>query len=75
MREILLGVSSHYYKRLSRGWYDSGQPYIRKAWMREWLWEQDRENMAKSIRILSVISETKVYLFWSRDWMEEDKDG
>ena len=43
--------------------------------MREWLWEQDRENMAKSIRILSVISETKVYLFWSRDWMEEDKDG
>ncbi len=75
VREILLGVSTHYYKRLSRGWRNAEQPYIRKHEMRDWLWEQDLEGLAKSLRILSVLSETKVYLFWSRDWTEDGKDG
>ena len=42
--------------------------------MSEWLWEQDREGLAKCVRIPSVLSETKVYLFWSRDWMEEKNE-
>jgi hypothetical protein len=35
----------------------SSQHYIRKAWMSEWLWEQDRKGLAKCIRILSVLCE------------------
>ena len=75
VRETLLGVSTHYYKRLSRGGPGSSLAYIRKAQMRDWLWEQPRESLAKSLRILSVLSETKVYLFWSRDWVEEKESG
>jgi GNAT superfamily N-acetyltransferase len=73
VREALHGASTHYFKRLSRG--GAGRAYVRKADMGEWLRNQGRGSLAKSIRILSIISETKVYLFWSRDWMEDAKDG
>ena len=70
VREILLGVSAHYYKRLM----STGRPYVRKAEFRDWIAVQPRERLARCLSILSVLSETKVYLFWSRDWMEEKKD-
>ena len=66
VREILLDLPAHYYKRLMSGI----KPYYKRPEMREWLWRQDLHRLAKSLRILSVLSETKVYLFWCRDWIE-----
>ena len=71
MKKILLGVKTHYFKRLK----STGRPYIRKAEMQEWLANQPRERLARCLSILSVLGETKVYLFWSRDWMEERENG
>jgi len=68
VRESLLGVNTHYYKRLM----SSGHPYVRKAEMREWVAAQPRERFARSLAILSVLSETKVYLYWCRDWFEDE---
>jgi hypothetical protein len=45
-------------------------PYYKREEMREWLWEQNLRSLAKRLHTLSILSETKVYLFWSRDWME-----
>ena len=64
VREILLSVP--FYKRIRSG----QQPYYTKQEMRKWLWEQDLRSLAKRLQILSILSETKVYLFWSRDWLE-----
>ena len=72
VREILLGVKPHYYKRLM----SKGRPYVKKAEMREWVWSQPRERLSRCLSILNVLSETKVYLFWSRDWLGEgEQDG
>ena len=65
VREILLSVSTHYYKRLM----STGKPYVKKAEMKEWLWKQPADRFGRCLSILSVLSETKVYLFWSRDWL------
>ena len=64
VREILLSVP--FYKRIRSG----QEPYYRKEEMRKWLWEQDLRSLAKRLQILSILSETKVYLFWNRDWLE-----
>ena len=69
VRETLLGVSSQYYKRLS----SSGKPYLRKAEFRDWLYRQPRERLAHSLVILSVLNETKVYLYWCRDWLPRNR--
>jgi len=68
IREILLSVPA--YKRIRSG----QNPYYKKEEMRKWLWEQDLQSLAKRLQILSVLSETKVYLFWSRDWMGVKQD-
>ena len=68
VREILLCVKTHYYKRLM----STGKPYVKKAQMKRWLSEQPRERLARCLSILSVLSETKVYLYWSRDWIGKD---
>lgn len=68
VREILLGVNSQYYKRLM----STGRPYVRKAEFREWLRVQRRERFGRCLAILSVLGETKAYLFWSRDWLSAD---
>jgi GNAT superfamily N-acetyltransferase len=70
VREILIDVGAHYYKRLI-----SAHPYVSKAEFREWIWEQPRERLARCLSILSVLSETKVYLYWCRDWIEGELDG
>jgi len=65
VREILLTVP--YYKR-----FISGQkPYYRREEIRKWLWNQDLPSLAKRLKTLSVLSETKVYLFWSQGWLKE----
>jgi len=64
VKGILIDVGSHYYKRLM----SSDRPYVRKAEFREWLWEQPRDRLSRCLRILSILSETKVYLYWCRDW-------
>lgn len=66
VREILLDLPTYYYKRLMSG----SKPYYKKHEMRDWFWKQDITRLAKCLKILSVLSETKVYLFWCQDWME-----
>ena len=66
VREILLGVKAHYYKQLT----STGQPYVMKADMKKWFSEQPRERLSRCLSILIVLSETKFYLFWSRDWLK-----
>jgi len=68
VRLILLDVGGHYYKRLM----SSARPYVSKAEFRIWLHEQPRERFARCLSILSVLSETKVYLYWCRDWLSAD---
>ena len=60
VRLVLLGVPSIYYRRLRRG----GRPYYKREEMRGWLWAQGLPSLARSLAVLSVLSETKVYLFW-----------
>jgi len=67
---ILLNVGTHYYKRLM----STGRPYASKAEFREWLHNQPRKRFARCLSILSVLSETKVYLYWCRDWIEGELD-
>jgi len=67
-REILLGVKGHYYKRLM----STGRPHVRREEFREWLYVQPRERLARSLAILSVLNQSKAYLYWCRDWIEEE---
>ena len=71
LRETLLDLPTNYYKRLRSGM----KPYYKKSEFREWLWSRDLPRLAKCIHILSVLSETKVYLFWCRDWIEREGGG
>ena len=68
MREILLGVSSQYYKRLS----SSGRAYVRKEEFRRWLHQVPRERLGRSLAILCVLNQSKAYLYWSRDWLRKE---
>ena len=64
-------VDTHYYRRLSR----IPKPYLKKAAFTEWLKDQDAESLAYSLQNLAVLSQSKVYLYWSTDWLEEDYDA
>ena len=64
LREILLGVQAVYYKRLSR----MGRPYLKKAEFRGWLEWQPPESLAKTLATLSILGQTKAYLYWCRGW-------
>jgi ABC-type lipoprotein export system ATPase subunit/GNAT superfamily N-acetyltransferase len=68
LKEALLMVDTHYYRRLSR----IPKPYLKKALFIEWLKDQDVESLAHSLQNLAVLSQSKAYLYWSTDWMEED---
>ena len=65
VHEALLGVDGHYHRRLAR----VHAPYMRKAEFREWLAAADMESLAWSLQILGVLSQTKAYLYWCRDWL------
>ena len=64
VREILVGVGQ--YKRLA-SW---SKPYGRKAEFRDWLDAQKPERLARCLTILSILDETKAYLYWCRDWVK-----
>ena len=66
VRKILLDLLSHNYKRLR----SIIKPYYKKPEIKEWLWTRDLTRLARCLHIISILSETKVYLFWSRDWLE-----
>ncbi len=66
IREALLGVDRAYYKRVM----SSDRPYIGKPEFTEFVRTQPVERLARCLKILSVLSETKAYLYWCRDWTE-----
>jgi len=70
VREALLGVAPYLYRRLIAT--DRYGAFVRRHQMREWLSETDLEALAKCLRRLNVLSQTKAYLYWCRDWMEGD---
>jgi hypothetical protein len=47
------------------------RPYVRKQEYLEWLMEQPPESLAKTLSTLSILSQSKAYLYWCMDWMEE----
>lgn len=52
------------FRRLTRGVSMST-----KAEFAGWLASQDLDGLAKTIRILGVLSQSKAYLYWCRDWV------
>ncbi len=68
VREALLSVSTSYYKRLM----SSGKPYVTNAKFREWLSEQPLARLGRCLSILSVLNQTKAYLYWCRDWVSDE---
>ena len=67
VREILLGVSTGYYKRLKC----SSKAYVKKAEFEEFVREASVETLATFLRRLAVLSQTKVYLLWRNPKLEE----
>jgi ABC-type ATPase with predicted acetyltransferase domain len=65
LREALLGVASQYYKRLSR----KGDAYVKQGDFGTWLRAQDDASLARTLRILSILNQTKAYLYWCGDWV------
>jgi ABC-type transport system involved in cytochrome c biogenesis ATPase subunit/GNAT superfamily N-acetyltransferase len=52
------------FRRLTRG-----ESMSTKAEFAEWLGSQDLDSLAKTIQILGVLSQSKAYLYWCRDWV------
>jgi len=65
VHEALMGVDRHYYRRLAR----TQAPYLNKTGFIEWLSAADVESLAWSLKTLGVLSQTKAYLYWCRDWV------
>jgi len=65
VKEVLRKVSSQYNKRLAR----KCKPYVRKQEYLEWLSDQPPESLAKTLRTLSILNQTKAYLYWCSDWL------
>ena len=69
VHEALLGVDRHYYRRLAR----TQAPYLKKTDFVEWLGAADTQSLAWTLRILGILSQTKAYLYWCRDWVEGEE--
>ena len=52
------------YRRLSR----KTKSFATKAEFRDWLVHQDLDSLARVIQSLSVLAQSKAYLYWCRDW-------
>jgi hypothetical protein len=63
LKQLLLGISTIYYKRLSR----SSRPYVRRAEFETWLDEQPNPSLARTLATLSILSQTKAYLYWNKE--------
>jgi len=68
VRDALLSVSTSYYKRLM----SCGKPYVKKAEFREWLSKQPLPRIGRCQNILSILNQTKAYLYWCRDWVSNE---
>ncbi len=68
VRDALLGVAPYLYRRLIAT--DRFGAFVRRRQMREWLGEADLEALSRCLKRLNVLSQTKAYLYWCRDWME-----
>jgi len=62
VKEILLGVSSGYYKRLKA----TGKVYPKKSEFEEFIVKASLETLAKVISRLAILAQTKVYLLWKK---------
>ena len=60
VHEILLKISTVYYKRLR----STSEVFLKKESFRKWLKKSSTEVLAKVLSRLAVLAETKVYLFW-----------
>lgn len=60
VKEILLEVSSGYYKRLRA----TGKAYVQKESFQRFLEKATIESLAKVLSRLAVLAQTKVYLLW-----------
>jgi ABC-type transport system involved in cytochrome c biogenesis ATPase subunit/GNAT superfamily N-acetyltransferase len=63
LRAMLLGISTIYYKRLSR----NSRPYVKRAEFKAWLDEQPNSSLARTLATLSILGQTKAYLYWSNE--------
>jgi len=62
VQEVLLGVSSGYYKRLK----GSGKAYVNKSEYGGFIRKASYEKLAKVLRTLAILTQTKVYLLWKK---------
>jgi hypothetical protein len=60
VKQILLGVSSVFYRRLAGG----KRMFLRRAEFNEILENATIEKTAKMLRILSILMQMKIYLIW-----------
>jgi len=60
VKQTLLSVSSVFYRRLAGG----KRVFLRREEFREILENATVEKLAKMLRILSILMQTKVYLIW-----------
>jgi len=66
VRGGLARLDSDLFKRVSGGRLAT---YARRDAVGRWLAGASREELAASLRVLSVLGETKAYLYWCRDWL------
>jgi ABC-type ATPase with predicted acetyltransferase domain len=60
VHEILLKISTVYYKRLR----STGDIFLKKDDFKKWLKKSSNEVLTKVLSRLAVLAETKIYLFW-----------
>lgn len=63
VKQTLLSVSNIYYKRLA----SSGKAFLTRKDFHETLAKVTTEKLAQMLSALSILNQTKIYLFWSRD--------
>jgi len=73
VKKALLGLARYLYKRVAAT--QRFGAYIKRHQMRSWLEEAEEEKLAKALSRLSVLSQTKAYLYWCRDWILQPKGG
>jgi GNAT superfamily N-acetyltransferase len=62
VKRVLLNVSGGFYKRIA----SKTQPFMKKAQFKKVLTKADNKKLAHMIRTLSILAQTKVYLFWEK---------
>ncbi len=63
VKEVLLGVDDHLYKRL----IGSNRAFVTRPEMEAWLSDKPPERLARCIKILTILGQGKAYLYWCRD--------